>query len=148
VRGSPLIRSILLALVLGGAGAVLWHVTIQKTTPNSPARAVAQLPSTDGIFVPFHLVLSAPASTVTINGGQQIQLTPADSSLTGKLEMDPQNPRIALNIHWVSAANTGEHRFAKITLEVPAQETFTHVFDAQGDIDDFIELPATHSKND
>lgn len=59
--------------------------------------------------------------------------------------MDPNNPRIAINVHWKSAAVPGEHRFAKITLEIPEQETFVHVFDAVGDIDDFIELPTTIS---
>lgn len=31
--------------------------------------------------------------------------------------------------------------FAKLTVEAPGKETFTHVFDAPGDIDDFVELP-------
>jgi hypothetical protein len=31
--------------------------------------------------------------------------------------------------------------FAKLVVEAEGKETFTHVFDADGDIDDFVELP-------
>ena len=48
---------------------------------------------------------------------------------------------IALVIRWRNPPTAGEHRFAKLTLEIPRQPTFTHVFDADGDIDDFLELP-------
>lgn len=60
--------------------------------------------------------------------------------------MDPRNPHISLVVRWKTAATPGEHRFAKLTLEAPGQETFTHVFDADGDIDDFLELPLPVAK--
>jgi hypothetical protein len=31
--------------------------------------------------------------------------------------------------------------FAKLIVEAEGEETFVHVFDAKGDIDDFVELP-------
>ncbi len=95
--------------------------------------------------VPFNLLLSASASAITLDSGHPIHLATDTSSLSGKLQMDPKNPRIAINIHWKGAASPSEHRFAKITLEIPEQETFVHVFDAEGDIDDFIELPTPTS---
>jgi len=145
VRGSPLIRSILLALVLGVTGAGLLHVTAQKATPASPPSTEAPSPKMEWMTVPFNLLLSASAATITLDPGHPVQLATDTSSLSGKLHMDPNNPRIAINVHWKSAAVPGEHRFAKITLEIPEQETFVHVFDAVGDIDDFIELPTTIS---
>lgn len=95
--------------------------------------------------VPFNLLLSASAAAITLDAGHPVQLATDISSLSGKLQMDPKNPRIAINIHWKNFAIPGEHRFAKITLEIPEQETFVHVFDAMGDIDDFIELPTPTS---
>ena len=91
--------------------------------------------------MPFRLLLSDPAAVVEIDTGKLIR-PPADSAtLSGTLELDPKNPRVGLLVRWKNAAAPGEHRFAKLTLEAPGQATFTHVFDASGDIDDFLELP-------
>jgi hypothetical protein len=141
VRGSPLIRFILLALVLGATGAGLLYVTTQRATPASPPTTHAPISKLEGMTVPFNLLLSASAAAITLDAGHPVQLATDISSLSGKLQMDPKNPRIAISIHWKNVAIHGEHRFAKITLEIPEQETFVHVFDAMGDIDDFIELP-------
>jgi hypothetical protein len=64
-----------------------------------------------------------------------------DSPVTGVLELDARNPRVGLVIRWKHPATHGERRFARLTLEPPGQAAFTHVFDADGDIDDFLELP-------
>jgi hypothetical protein len=93
--------------------------------------------------VPFRLLLSAPAASVEMEAGKPIQPSPGQSTISGVIALDPKNPHVALIIKWQQAAMPGEHRFAKLTLERPGQPTFTHVFDASGDIDDFLELP-TH----
>jgi hypothetical protein len=111
-----------------------------------PAIQPAVIEKSSLAAVPFRLVLSAPATSVEINTGRMIR-PPADQSpISGTLEIDPGNPHLGLVVRWKNPATPGEHRFAKLTLEAPGQETFTHVFDANGDIDDFLELPFPASK--
>ncbi|MCX8496421.1 MAG: hypothetical protein ORN51_09595 [Akkermansiaceae bacterium] len=136
-----MIRSILLALVLAATGAGLLHVTTQRATPALPPITHAPISKLEGMTVPFNLLLSASAAAISLDAGHPVQLATDTSSISGKLLMDPKNPRIAISIHWRNATVPDEHRFAKITFDVPKQETFVHVFDAVGDIDDFIELP-------
>ena len=141
VRGSPLIRFILLALALAAAGAGLARVTATRKSASPPPVAATGTPALPRKSVPFRLLLSAPAAVVEIDTGKLIR-PPADSAtISGTLELDPKNPRVGLVVRWKNAAASGEHRFAKLTLEAPGQDTFTHVFDASGDIDDFLELP-------
>ena len=140
VRGSPLIRFILLVFALAATGVGLLRVTAARSTGDPTIKAPAVgLEALDS--APFHLVLSAPAAAVEIDTGHLIR-PPADPSpISGILQLDPGNPRIGLVVRWKNTAAPGEHRFAKLTLEAPGQETFTHVFDADGDIDDLVELP-------
>lgn len=92
------------------------------------------------MHVPFRLILSAPAAAVEIDTGKVIRPA-AETPITGTLELEAANPHVALVVRWKNPAAAGEHRFAKLILEAPGQETVTHVFDADGDIDDFLELP-------
>ena len=117
-------------------------LTIATASGASPPPVAATgTPALPGKSVPFRLLLSAPAAVVEIDTGKLIR-PPADSAtISGTLELDPKNPRVGLVVRWKNAAASGEHRFAKLTLEAPGQDTFTHVFDASGDIDDFLELP-------
>jgi hypothetical protein len=141
MRGSPLIRFILLALALAAAGAGLARVTATRKSVTPPPVPATGTPALPGRQVPFRLLLSAPAAVVEIDTGKLIR-PPADSAtISGTLELDPRNPRVGLVVRWKNAAAPGEHRFAKLTLEAPGQATFTHVFDAGGDIDDLLELP-------
>jgi hypothetical protein len=141
VRGSPLIRFILLALALAAAGAGLARVTAPRKSVTPPPAAATGAPALPGRQVPFRLLLSAPAAVVEIDTGKPIRPPVDESTISGTLELDPKNPHVALVVRWKNPAAPGEHRFAKLTLEAPGQDTFTHVFDADGDIDDFLELP-------
>ncbi len=133
MRGSPILRSILLTLALLATAVGLQRVTSARSEiiVAAPPEKTAS-PST---AIPFHLTLSAPTSSVEISGKT---LTPP---LSGTLEIDPANPHVALVVRWKNPAAPGEHRFAKLTLDPPGQATITHVFDAAGDIDDLLELP-------
>ena len=146
MRGSPLIRFFLLTLALAATGAGLLRLTAARVAVKTPELpAVLQTLTTRP--VPFRLLLSAPAELVAIdtgNAGPPLQLD--KSPIEGELEMDPQNPHLALVVRWKNAPTVGEHRFAKLTLEVPGQETFIHVFDAAGDIDELLELPLPAAK--
>ena len=142
MRGSPLLRFFLLSLALVATGVGLTRVTAARKSggQTAPVEVTGKPPAT-GKTVPFRLLLSAPAAMVVIDTGKIIR-PPADQSpVSGVLELDSRNPHVALVVHWKNAAAPGEHRFAKLTLEAPGQATFTHVFDATGDIDDFLELP-------
>ncbi len=66
--------------------------------------------------------------------------------VSGFLEMDAADPHVGLVVRWKSPPVAGEHRFAMLTLEPPGQKTLVHVFDADGDIDDFLELPSLLEK--
>jgi hypothetical protein len=142
VRGSPLIRFIILAIALAATAAGLLRVTAARTTI-SPTAPLPTAPKQElpGESVPFRLLLSAPAAMVEIDSGKPIQPPLDGSFLSGTLEHDPANPHVGVIVRWKTPASAGEHRFAKLTLEPPGQETLTHVFDAAGDIDDFLELP-------
>ena len=142
MRGSPLLRSILLAMALAATGLGLARVTSsrqEEPTVRPAAAPPVALPG--GNAVPFRLVLSAPSAQVEIDTGKVLRPLVDDSPLSGVLELDPRNPRVSLVIRWKQPTAPGERRFAKLTLEPPGQETFTRVFDADGDIDDFLELP-------
>lgn len=141
VRGSPLIRFILLALALAATGAGLARVTATRKSVSPPPAAATGRPVLPGNKVPFRLLLSDPAAAVEIDTGKLIRPPTDSATVSGTLELDPKNPRIGLIVRWKNATVPGEHRFAKLTLEAPGQATFTHVFDASGDIDDFLELP-------
>ncbi len=140
VRGSPLVRFLLLALALAATAAGLSHVTSSRGL-RAPAERPPESASQPRTAVPFRLALSAAASSVEIDTGHAIRLPANALPISGTLELDPQNPRVALIVRWTSPPTAGERRFAKLTLEAPGQDTFTHVFDAEGDIDDFLELP-------
>ncbi len=141
MRGSPLIRFILLALALAAAGAGLARVTATRKSASPPPVAATGTPALPGSQMPFRLLLSDPAAMVEIDTGKPIRPPTDSATVSGTLELDPENPRVNLVVRWKNAAAPGEHRFAKLTLEAPGQDTFTHVFDASGDIDDFLELP-------
>lgn len=142
VRGSPLIRFIILALALAATAAGLLRVTAARSTvgqTNPAPRASEQALRSES--VPFRLLLSAPATLVEIDAGKPIQPPVDGPSLFGTLELDTANPHVGLIVRWKTPVSAGEHRFAKLTLEPPGQDTFIHVFDAGGDIDDFLEIP-------
>jgi hypothetical protein len=70
----------------------------------------------------------------------------AGARVSGHLLMDPKNPVVELKVRWAQPLQAGEHRFAKLSLEIPKQPTFTQVFDADGDIDELVELPLPAEK--
>ena len=145
MRGSPIIRFILLVIALAATAVGLLRVTAARDTadltPKPPIVERAALAA-----VPFRLILSAPAAAVEIDTGRLIRPLAEQSTVSGTLELDPNNPHLGLVVRWKNLSAPGEHRFAKLTLEAPGQETFTHVFDAAGDIDDFLELPFPAAK--
>ena len=129
-----------LALVVTGLG-------LQRVTSKEVVVVPGKVPSpvaAKATAVPYRLVLSAPAAAVEIDGGKGAVAVPADS-LAGTVELDAANPAISLSVRWKGPAAPGEHRFAKLTLEPAGRDSFVHVFDGDGDIDDIVELPSDTS---
>ena len=146
MRGSPVIRFFLLAMALVAVAVGLMRVTSARMAAVPTNATVAPQP-VEHSLVPFRLVLSAPATEVRIDTGSAVpQVSLAQSPIMGKLKLDPENPHLSLVVRWKNAPAAGEHRFAKLTLEAPGQDTISHVFDADGDIDDFLELPLPAEK--
>lgn len=147
MRGSPLVRFILLAIALAATAVGVSRVTaVRPISAPTPPIPIAENPTTHPESVPFRLLLSAPAALVEIDTGKPLQPPLDGASLSGTLELDFANPHVGLLVRWKNPPSANEHRFAKLTLEIPGQETYTHVFDAQGDIDDFQELPLPTGK--
>ncbi len=144
MRGSPFLRFILLAIALAATAVGLQRVT--STRVKTPPPLHEEIRTTSSLTVPYRLMLSAPASSIEIETGRTSHPEPTDMPISGTLEIDPENPHLALVVHWKNPVSSGEHRFAKLTLEPPGLETYIHVFDADGDIDDFIELPFPAAK--
>jgi len=136
VRGSPLLRSIFIVLLLIASAVVLVRLTsaqapAETSQPTAPAREKSGLQQ-----LPYRLTFSAEVAEMKLSAGEQ----PAVSEASGTLSAAPGSP-LFLTVRWKSAAAAGEHRFAKLVLEPAGKPTITHVFDADGDIDDVFELP-------
>lgn len=144
MRGSPVLRFILLAIALMATAVGLQRVTSARV--EAKPEVAVEKPAAASMPVPFHLVLSSPAAAVELEAGNVIRPAVEALPISGTLEMDAANPQVALVVRWKTPAVAGEHRFAKLTLEPPGQTTITHVFDADGDIDDFLELPLPAGK--
>jgi hypothetical protein len=128
-----------MALIASGLG--LRKLTASQATRNHLTSVPTQSPVTE-MIVPFELLLSAAASEIKVDTGRTSRtLEATHSPVIGRFVFDPTNPHLALTVHWKLPATPDEHRFAKLTLEIPGQETFYHVFDAASDIDDVIEIP-------
>ena len=134
-------RFIILVFALLATGLGLMRVTSAKDQNKLTAISLISTPPAEDLSVPFDLILSAPAEEIQIETNQIIRPSVTQFPISGKLQLHPSQPSIALKIRWKSAPAAGEHRFAKLRLEAPGHGTLTHVFDATADIDDFLELP-------
>lgn len=140
VRGSPLLRTFLIALCLGLAALPLWRMTQPKTviTPDAAPTTTA----VNALTVPFGLQLSASATRVTLRDESGTSLWESSGDVATEVEATwPRLPRsVQIEIEWTDATPAPRY-FAKLRLDPPGRATLTHVFDASTDIDDLWELP-------
>ena len=145
MRGSPLIRTflILAALVVSGIGfARLTHQGTALT--GNEGVEMAGTSESGRIPAKVYLTLShLPGFFALTMGEENVPLVrSADGKLSGTTYIDPGNPLFFLKVSSLTQApDDGQQIFAKLVVEAEGEETFTHVFDADGDIDDFVELP-------
>lgn len=148
MRGSPLVRSLVLLALLAAAGAGLLRLTHGNPRPAAAAPSPTD-PADKGprshsrTKVPFELSLSTPAALVRLldPAGQPLfeSSTPAIREVAA-LDLTDSTTALIVQIRWANPS--AGHRFARLTLEPPGRPTLRHVFDATGDIDDAWELPA------
>ena len=137
MRGSPLLRTlvVLAVLLLAGLG-------LARLTGHSAAKPVVEDPKPKPVAeaspATFELLLSAAAKSVSLEAGGPafVRESPA-GPLAGTLEIQDEHPVIFLKIEW--SDTTPGHRFAKLRIDRPGEETLEHVFSAPGDIDDLWE---------
>lgn len=149
VRGSPLLRTILVLGVLcisalgfvkltGGGGKAVKPVVESEMGGHEENAREKMIPAK------VRLTLSCMAGMVDVSAGADRMEVEAASSheFSGDMEIDPENPVIFVKVACIVPEGGGNVRnFAKLVVEAEGKETFTHVFDAEGDIDDFVELP-------
>jgi hypothetical protein len=87
------------------------------------------------------ITLSGSARSVTINGYRGVVDfgEPVGGVYAGTVMIDRDLLMLLLEVEWLE--ETKGRNFAKLVVEAKNRETFSHVFDAPGDIDDFVELP-------
>jgi hypothetical protein len=154
MRGSPLLRTVVLLLFLAAAGVGLRQLTGQhavaaaRVTPPGPAPAPAA-PAAGRHSVPFELVLSGVPAAIRLadaDGTALYESTAPAVRQAGALPLPAGETTVFLEVRW--AANEPGRRFAKLTLEPPARPTLQRFFDADGEIDDAWEIPAAPARHD
>lgn len=137
MRGSPLLRTLVVLAVLLLAGLGLARLTA-PTTPDPVLVDQKPSPAAEVSPATFELLLSATAKSVSLEAGGPalVHENPA-GPLTGTLEVMGEHPVIFLKVQW--ADSSPGHRFAKLRIDRPGEETLEHVFSAPGDIDDLWE---------
>ncbi len=140
MRGSPIIRTILILVLILASGLGFIRLTAgpgETTQISDPKPIVAE----NRLLARYYLDLSASARSVVIGAGdREIKPTPiSPGQYSGELEIATKGAILDLSIEW--EGNAEGRRFAKLVLETDGKPTFTHVFDADGAIEDFVELP-------
>lgn len=145
VRGSPLVRTILVLLALVASGIGFARLTgIRAEAPRILGKPVSEDTSDTmkpALEAKVFVTLSGPATSVKIDGyrGAVDLGEPVDGIYSGTVSVAPDSKVLLLTVKWADEAKG--RCFAKLVVEAKHRETFTHVFDAPGDIDDFVELP-------
>ncbi|MGJ8641968.1 MAG: hypothetical protein ACSHX9_01055 [Luteolibacter sp.] len=149
MRGSPLLRTILVLGVLCISALGFVKLTgsggkIVEPVVDSGTDSIGEVAGEKMISAKVRLTLSCLAGMIDVSAGGESMSgrLDAEGNFLGELEIDPENPVIFVKVACIPPKG-GESisNFAKLVVEAEGQETFTHVFDAKGDIDDFVELP-------
>ncbi len=143
VRGSPLIRTALVLLAILASGLVFSYLTADQGSKLVAGGDTTEVKSKQLIRARYILTLSERAAYVEVKSAGEVSATNLSSEsgiepLTGDIKIDLEKPVVFLKVNWYEL---GERRgFAKLTIEAAGQETVTQVFDATGNIDEFLEL--------
>jgi hypothetical protein len=145
VRGFPLLRSLVILIWLTVSAVALVKLTSRTAPPLEHGERKFAVVKDSGEKVPvigYSVSVSAEMSELRINGQDQlIKGQPVSASISGQLPQSDNPQVVELVVRWKNAPSSAERRFARLTLYPPGKATITHVFDADGDIDDILELP-------
>jgi hypothetical protein len=133
-----LIRTALVLLAILASGLVFSQLTSKQNVSvaaQSHGALVEEL-----ISARFYLTLSELAESASIQSGNKVLTQNAlkNGLFTGEISIDPKSPVVYLKVDWADLG--GRHGFAKLVIEAAGRNTITQVFDAKGNIDDFLEL--------
>jgi hypothetical protein len=133
------VRTLVVLAVLVLAGFGLARLTGPSAAAPVPVDAApTAMPSPSTAPATFELLLSAAAKSVSLEaGGPAFVRESPTGPIAGILEIPDEAPVIFLKVNW--ADTTPGHRFAKLRIDRPGEETLEHVFSAPGDIDDIWE---------
>ena len=129
-------------MVIAASGFLFVRLTAapKLEAGNAPDEGAISTP-VNAIVAKVFLTLSGKAEQVAVEGvaGAIVLKETSSGTYSGEVAIDGEAALLFVRVSW--NAEEDAHRFAKLVVEVPGKETFTHVFDAPGDIDNFIELP-------
>lgn len=143
VRGSPLIRTALILLAILASGLVFSHLTAEPKSKPAVGGGTTEPKTKIQIRARYILTLSERAAFVEVKSAGETSSWNLSSEsgiepLTGDIIIDTDKPVIYLKVNWYEL---GDRRgFAKLVIEATGQETVTQVFDAMGNLDEFLEL--------
>ncbi|MBG7607717.1 MAG: hypothetical protein IZT59_06800 [Verrucomicrobia bacterium] len=135
-------RTFLILVVIVTSGFIFVRLTAapKLEAGNAPDEGAISAP-VNAIVAKVFLTLSGEAVKVAVEGvaGAIVFKETSSGKYSGEVAIDGEAALLFVLVSWKTEGDA--HRFAKLVVEAPGKETFTHVFDAPGDIDDFIELP-------
>ena len=133
-------RTLVVLGIIVASGILFARLTGARAEPE-PSFSIGQK-SQEKIAAKVFITASSPVATLELRNaeGTALPFLPNDSGIySGELAIDPASPAVFIRVVWQE--REAGNRFVKLVVEAPEQDTFTHVFDARGDIDDFVELP-------
>jgi len=147
MNGCPLIRTLIVGLILVAAAFGLHRLTASSgQAPATGSTTISESTiSKNGEFVParVRLILSVIPSLIKLQLGEEdVSLVRNEQGeFDGAILLSSSAQVMFLNVKAdPSTTVPGTHVFAKLVIEPDGSETITHVFDASGEIDDFLEL--------
>lgn len=103
--------------------------------PSRPTTVESEAQGAEILETDFFLTLSAPASEVLIESGDQsIRLTNTTQHESGKINLPHGHPAIFITIKWTEEDEAP--RFAKLRLEPKGLATQEKTFDSSGELSD------------
>jgi len=148
MRGSPLIRTLIVLIALIAAGLGLSALGSRRPADDGSSSTVPLEPKAEpkSVTSPFVLTLSAPAKTITLESlGETHSLDASTQTISGTLPIELGHPTLFIDIAWADQ-NPSPH-FAKLVLEPTGFPTQTKIFDASGDLSDVWELHLHHDEH-
>lgn len=149
MRGSPLIRTLIVLIALIAVGIGLSALGSRRPTDHGAQTTAHPEPKADPTSVtsPFVLTLSAPAKTITLESlGKTYNFDASSQTISGSLPIELGHPALFIDIEWTDS--NPSPRFAKLVLEPAGFSTQTKTFDATGDLSDVWELHLHHDEHE